>query len=790
MPVEEMVYRPRGVHADLFRTITRAVTPPYAPMPSEILVEGPAGTAKSRNIVEILNWVQETVEGDKPVRGLFLRKTRASLNESVLFTFEEEVLWPGHPVLDGASREHRTKYTYPNGNQIVLGGLDNPLKLYSTQYDWIYINEANELTLDEYERLIRANRNFAMPYQFIISDCNPDIDRHFLNQRPEQPDSPMVRIVTRHRDNPKFFDDAGAETREGEQYMTRLRSLTGLRRKRLYEGQWCAAEGMVYENWNPAVHVIEAGDVDPNDTERPWGRNIEPIEWYLLSQDYGWRDAQVLQLWGVTKDKKMYRLREYYRTKTGLEWWADRSVEWIKMHEAIRMVCDHRPEMIDMVNQRLGWRGGGVAPIAIKANKGPGSIEAGTDLVRELLGDPDNGKPPRMFFVRGGRDPVRDPELVENHLPTCTEDEIPGYIWTEHRDGQAVKNKPDPTCPDHGCFVAGTMVRTPDGEVPIEAICPGDLVCTPNGPEIVVGCGMTMADAEVWALTLEDGRELVGTPDHPVWVNGCGMVRLDAMRYGDTISSWIQPSTQARNTTSGRTDTFGAAQRRGATTSGCIAGSTRTTTARSRRAGMSTTATVTSSTTTRRTWRRFRPTSTQACTTQRLWKRLARLLPIGMARRRGESGTQSTPPTPLRPAFGLSPAISVGSGLSVTACENPGFAAMRAVPPAAEHPAWIRRFASAQDVASRSPSIGTPAPGSVPAGVVGVRRLGRAAVFNLTVEPTHAYFANGVLVSNCDATRYAAMYVWLYDHTPAPRKKKWHPDSNAAWLGHDEVAEW
>lgn len=32
--------------------------------------------------------------------------------------------------------------------------------------------------------------------------------------------------------------------------------------------------------------------------------------------------------------------------------------------------------------------------------------------------------------------------------------------------------------------------------------------------------------------------------------------------------------------------------------------------------------------------------------------------------------------------------------------------------------------------------------------------MGRGEVFNLTVSEVHEYFANGVLVSNCDAERY------------------------------------
>ncbi len=34
-----------------------------------------------------------------------------------------------------------------------------------------------------------------------------------------------------------------------------------------------------------------------------------------------------------------------------------------------------------------------------------------------------------------------------------------------------------------------------------------------------------------------------------------------------------------------------------------------------------------------------------------------------------------------------------------------------------------------------------------------------SAVYNLTVEGMHEYFANGILVHNCDAARYAVMAV-------------------------------
>ncbi len=68
-------------------------------------------------------------------------------------------------------------------------------------------------------------------------------------------------------------------------------------------------------------------------------------------------------------------------------------------------------------------------------------------------------------------------------------------------------------------------------------------------------------------------------------------------------------------------------------------------------------------------------------------------------------------------------------------------------------------------------------------------RASREEVFNLTVEPTHVYFAGGVLVSNCDPLRYVANYVWRHDHSNEPAKPRFNPNSYAAMLGFEETFE-
>jgi len=89
-----------------------------------------------------------------------------------------------------------------------------------------------------------------------------------------------------------------------------------------------------------------------------------------------------------------------------------------------------------------------------------------------------------------------------------------------------------------------------------------------------------------------------------------------------------------------------------------------------------------------------------------------------------------------------------------------GFAPMSASLLGDEHNGWTTKSEHAPFVASDSRSTGTAKPRHAPVSVVGVWPNNDARpVYNLTVDNAHEYFANGVLVSNCDSVRYAC--AWL-----------------------------
>jgi hypothetical protein len=83
---------------------------------------------------------------------------------------------------------------------------------------------------------------------------------------------------------------------------------------------------------------------------------------------------------------------------------------------------------------------------------------------------------------------------------------------------------------DHACLIAGTVVMTDRGQIPIEDIRESDRVWTRKGFRQVVAGGRT-GFQDVIEVCFDDGSSLVGTPSHPVFVIGKGFTRIDALRY-------------------------------------------------------------------------------------------------------------------------------------------------------------------------------------------------------------------------------------------------------------------
>lgn len=387
----------------------------------EILMEGPAGTGKTRALLEKGHFCAMKYAG---CRVLLVRKTRESMTESVLVTFEQNVVQEGHQILEGPQRNLRQAYHYPNGSEIVIGGMDKYTRIMSTEYDLILVFEGTELAEEEFEALTTRLRNGIMPYQQIIVDCNPNMPSHWLNRRPET--KGMVRLKSTHKDNPVFYDHANTKwTERGEKYRAKLSRLSGARRGRLFEGKWIAAEGMIYPEWSSDIHMRDMFVIPES-----WKR-------YVVV-DFGYRNPFVAQWWALDEDNRMYLYRQIYMSERLVEDHA-RYMKDLTGEERIEAwVCDHDAEDRATLERHLG----------ISTKAAVKDITSGIEAVQARLRKAGDGKP-RLFILRGSLVEV-DVERREAGLPTCTEEEWDGYVWKKDKEGKGKKEEPEANQEDHG----------------------------------------------------------------------------------------------------------------------------------------------------------------------------------------------------------------------------------------------------------------------------------------------------------------------------------------------------
>lgn len=417
-------FEARGAIARLFREWDKH---------REILIDGPAGTGKSRGVGEFINWFATNFPGS---RILVVRKTLVSLRQSWQVTYEEKVMGHRSSVVRGQNRLYRTQYSYPNGTTVVLGGMDNPTRLFSTEYDLVYVNEATEFAEDEWESLHRCLRNGVAPHQLLLGDCNPDAENHWLNIRADT--DVTERILSRFKDNPAL------QTPEGEEYLERLdKNLSGARRSRLFLGLWVSAEGQIFPEWDAAVHCV---DKKP----KPGDKGV----WFVGVQDWGFRAPGCFQVWAVTPDEEAYRVEEIYYAERQIDWWADQVATLQETYKMRVILCDpSEPASIAAYNQRLGTLRGRDGKALARAAEN--EQLAGIDALRSGLTGGVNGTAPRMYWSQDAFPLGADKELAsrKGKPPTCFEQEVPVYTYMQPPAGKVLRSgqyeKEDPTCQSH-----------------------------------------------------------------------------------------------------------------------------------------------------------------------------------------------------------------------------------------------------------------------------------------------------------------------------------------------------
>ena len=215
------------------------------------ILAGPAETGKT---FATLWRLDQLLAATPNAQAALIRKVRVTITGTVLRTYERVIGMSQSGAVAYGGKQPQW-YDYPNGARLWIGGMDDPGKVLSGERDWIYVNQAEELTQDDWETLsTRATgRGAITDTPMLFGDCNPGPADHWIMRARDA--GALALLESKHEDNPSLYDSAGTLTAQGIRTMQVLDALTGVRKLRLRSGLWVGAEGQFFEHWDEALHV-------------------------------------------------------------------------------------------------------------------------------------------------------------------------------------------------------------------------------------------------------------------------------------------------------------------------------------------------------------------------------------------------------------------------------------------------------------------------------------------------------------------------------------------------------
>lgn len=685
----------------------------------------------------------------------------------------------------------------PTKQEILFKGMDDALKIAGIKSTkgklcWIWWEEFSEVTNEaEFDRVMMSIRGVLPPglWKRCTITFNPWSEHHFAKRRFfDTPRDNTLAMTTTFRCNRWLGPEDIARYYEMYDTSPRMAAI-------VCDGEWGVAEGLVYENWtvdrfdidkvirdhpkikqtfgldfgfahDPAAFVAVAVDMDSNtlwiyDEIYEVGLDNAPLAKRICEMGYGKKTI----IADCAEPKSIFQLRRGFKEPLIDE----------ETGEAMYMEVEKTDANGETITVREPLYATYQLPNIQAAFKGADSLKNGIRNIQsfKMIVHPDCSN-----FIM----------------------ELNNYIWAKDKDGNCLDKPIDEY---NHCLVAGTMVKTDHGAVPIEDIEVGDMVLTHLGYREVLASGITRPEpAEIWRVTFEDGTEIEGTFDHDIMTTG-GYKNLGRLTIRDKVIQYLgtNPDVLKANPSSMMeecgTETLMQKQETFVYTTEaylmenqpfCIDTSGRNTTAPSLPDMRSTISTAIPTTT-------ISPISNVSLISSTYGnipgpKNKERLsvnsCPISNLRHNVHVEHGTLPKKVMNGIFSTGRGLQRISNLSNirvnTAVRNTwqsplmeNSVQMPANRQPAERPGSITRNAFVQYVVKHSQSTNTPKLKPVPENAEGyseletiakdcrllnvakVERTGRFKyVYDLTVEEAHDFFANCILVSNCcDALRYS-----------------------------------
>ena len=392
---------------------------PWRDKSKVLLMDGGSGSGKSRLAAEKVHAYCMKYPGATCIVG---RKDRASASKSVVPMLRYEVLQPGW----GTYKKTDQLFEYNNESLIYVVGLKDDDQLEALKSirgkqgdpDLAWFEEANALSLTDHETIQTRLRGNVAPWHQIIYTTNPDSPEHWINKELIEGGG-SSRYHSLPTDNPYNPDD----------YIETLNGLSGIRYQKYRLGLWVRAEGVIYKDYDSSKHLVDLYDIKVDKTGR-----------FIVGIDFGYTNPFSASLWYVDYDGRMYQLKQIYKTRRTVSEHVPAIREMVDGYPIEAWITDHDAEDRATLERELG----------IATQPAYKSVKDGIEAVMQRY------KEDRLYHVRGCL-VEEDQSLRDAKLPTCTYEELPGYVWSDKKQDTPVKKD------DHGldeeryvvCYVDG-----------------------------------------------------------------------------------------------------------------------------------------------------------------------------------------------------------------------------------------------------------------------------------------------------------------------------------------------
>ena len=244
----------------------------------------------------------------------------------------------------------------PNGSVITFKYCNNEkdlLNFQGTEMDVLYIDEATQLTEEQFRTLAACVRGVnAFPKRIYIT-CNPGgighawVKRLFIDRRYKEQERPEEYSFIQ-----ALLKDNKALIKQQPDYEENLKALPARRRAAWLEGKWDVYEGQAFDDFRIEPDMTaakEAGcelSAEELRAQGRWCHVIEPLDltagerrgWSIFrSYDFGYNRPFSCAWWAVDYDGVLYRILEMYgcteNPNEGVRWTADQQFREIARTE-------------------------------------------------------------------------------------------------------------------------------------------------------------------------------------------------------------------------------------------------------------------------------------------------------------------------------------------------------------------------------------------------------------------------------------------------------------------------